>query len=155
MSARWKPTPVLKILEALGAVADARVVDHGDGTATVRSSDGAKRYTVTWDRNTHVVASNDNASYWQGYLGYPGIALLMTNGVLPFDHELARSLAGIPWKTLNRKLRDHDKVIGHLRDELGIDVERADAFAATVKAAMHELGLVKPDKRPAPARRAG
>ena len=43
--------------------------------------------------NTYTL--NDNASYWQGYLGYPGIAVLMLQGKLPYDKELAQQFAGV------------------------------------------------------------
>ncbi len=148
----WKPTPALKILEALGAVADDRVREVNEAEAAVDSSDGSKTYTVTWDAESRVVSSNDNASFWQGYLGYPGVAFLMRAGLLPFDEQLAAGLKGVEWKTLNKKLRDHQKVIRHLEEHAGLDADRAGRFADTVRAAMRELGLRKPEKRPRAAK---
>jgi len=46
-----------------------------EASASVDSSDNTKRYTVTWDGS--VYTSNDNASIWQEYAGYPMIAVLM------------------------------------------------------------------------------
>ena len=66
MTAQWKTPPVLKVLEALGALADCRVVESGPGQATVASSDGSKHYAVSWDEKERIVSSNDNASVWQG-----------------------------------------------------------------------------------------
>ena len=42
---------------------------------------------------------NDSASYWQGYAGYPVLAVMMKEGRLPYDRELAEKLSastGIP-----------------------------------------------------------
>ena len=65
--------PIEKILEAYTAIAEGHVKLEND-QALVTSSNEAKTYTVTFHDNTYT--SNDNASYWQGYLGYPGIAVL-------------------------------------------------------------------------------
>ena len=110
-SKNWKKPPVLKVFEALSAIADGRVNEISEGLAKVISSDRTKSYTVKWNSVTREVYSDDNASHWQGYLGYPGIAYLMKKGVLPFDAELAKQFAGIEWKKLNSRFREHEKVI--------------------------------------------
>ena len=46
----------------------------------VVSSDGTKKYRVEISADGREISSNDNASYWQGYLGYPAIAVLMARG---------------------------------------------------------------------------
>lgn len=148
----WKDPPALKIFEALGALADGRVREDGPHAATVTSSDGAKRYTVAWDPATRTIASNDNASFWQGYPGYPALAFLMLRGELPFDRELAARLAGIEWKKLNAKLRDHARVIAHVAEARGIDRAAAESFARQVLEAIRARPLLRPAKRPAPPR---
>ena len=45
--------------------------------ATVVSSDESKTYEVETSADGREIASNDNASYWQGYVGYPAIAVLI------------------------------------------------------------------------------
>lgn len=75
-----KLPPLQKIYEAWSALADGRV-EMGEDTADVASSNGAKHYTVSWTEDTY--SSNDNASYWQGYAGYPVLAVLMKQGKLP------------------------------------------------------------------------
>ncbi|WP_409496932.1 hypothetical protein [Amycolatopsis sp. cmx-11-12] len=146
MAAEWKPSPVIKIYEALGAVADGRVEIDGD-TARVASSDKAKTYDVRHDPAAGSITANDNGSYWQGYLGYPGIAYLMERGVLGYDRGLAGELAGVPWKELATKYRnDWAKVEQHVRDELserGVDLDRFDAGLAEVSEQLEKLGLTK------------
>lgn len=89
--------PIEKILEAYTAIADGHVKLEND-QALVTSSNEAKTYTVTFHDNTYT--SNDNASYWQGYLSYPGIAVLMLQGKLPYDKELAQQFAGVDWNKI-------------------------------------------------------
>nr|WP_231121283.1 hypothetical protein [Limosilactobacillus reuteri] len=94
--------PIEKILEAYTAIADNHVKLEND-QALVTSSNEAKTYTVTFHDNTYT--SNDNASYWQGYLGYPGIAVLMLQGKLPYDKELAQQFAGVDWNKINQEYK--------------------------------------------------
>ena len=63
-----KNPPLSKIYEALSAVADQRIDIQAD-RAYVLSSDHAKRYTVKFLENGY--SSNDNATLWQHYPGYP------------------------------------------------------------------------------------
>lgn len=98
----WKLPPTIKILEALGAVADERVKVDGN-TAKVYSSSLGKYYTVVYDPATNSISSNDNGSYWQKYLGYPALAFLMVKGEIPYDSTLVAKLQAIKWKDLNVK----------------------------------------------------
>ncbi len=108
----WKSPPKAKIYEALTAVADGRVKLTDNQTASVLSSDGTKTYTVEWSGDLRRITSNDNASYWQRYIGYPIIAVLMKLGNLDFDETVAQALSGIAWKQVNRKFRnDYDKAV--------------------------------------------
>ena len=69
---QWKHPPVTKIYEALGAVADGRVKVVGNA-AKVLSSSGNKSYAVEYDPSSKSIMVNDNASFYRGYLGYPGV----------------------------------------------------------------------------------
>ena len=74
-NAVWKMPPIEKIPEAYSAVADGRV-QMQEYSAGVTSSDGAKTYRVTWN-DDEAYASDDNGSKWQGYSGYPILAVLL------------------------------------------------------------------------------
>jgi hypothetical protein len=116
--ASWKLPPRAKVFEAFTAVADRRVRLSGPGSATVTSSSGDRIYHVEWS-DDHTVAANDNASYWQGYLGYPIIAVLLARGVLRTDDEAVAALAGVPWHELNtRYRRDYDGAVAHVLRQL-------------------------------------
>jgi hypothetical protein len=109
--------PKAKVYEALSAVADKRVSITGDTTAQVQSSSHDKTYDVEWSEDISEITSNDNASYWQGYIGYPIIAVLMQIGKLSFNSQIAERLADIPWKLVNEQFkRDYDKAINHILD---------------------------------------
>lgn len=113
----WKMPPKAKVYEALSAVADKRVSITGDTTAQVQSSSHDKTYDVEWSEDISEITSNDNASYWQGYIGYPIIAVLMQIGKLSFNSQIAERLADIPWKLVNEQFkRDYDKAINHILD---------------------------------------
>jgi hypothetical protein len=88
--------PVAKVYEALSATADGRVRITASGRAEVVSSEGDKTYTVEWSEDGRLFSSNDNASYWQGYAGYPIVAVLLATGRIPYDPLVAGLLAGVP-----------------------------------------------------------
>lgn len=111
---KWKHSPIIKIYEALGAVADDRI-EIRENTAKVYSSSGNKFYTVTYESSTRSIMTNDNGSYWKGYLGYPAIAFLLKTGILSFDAEISILLRGIKWKEINQRFKnDFEKTLDYI-----------------------------------------
>jgi hypothetical protein len=147
----WKLPPRIKVYEALGCIADERI-RVTDTTAAVQSSQGTKTYTVTFDPEKNMISSNDNGSYWQGYLGYPGLAFLMVQKILPFDPTLAQVLKGIAWKELNTSFHNNWEKTeewiymhkGH-QDEL-------EQFAKTVLVSLESIKVCKPTTRKRPVK---
>ncbi len=121
----WKMPPLIKVYEAIGAIGDGRVKIVDERRAMVGSSDGSKAYSVEWSLDTREISANDNASYWQGYLGYPAIATMIARGVLNIRAETAETLRGIPWKELNRRFHnDYTRTLTAVDEHLerrGID----------------------------------
>lgn len=112
-----KLPPIEKIYEAFSAVADERVT-LGHEKASVVSSSRTKTYTVSWAGN--VYSSNDNASYWQGYAGYPVLAVLMLQGVLRLNREITALFAGINWTQVNDAARrDYAKAVEMVFNQRG------------------------------------
>ena len=138
-----KLPPIAKVYEAWSAVADGRVKLHPDERrATVTSSNGEKEYTVSWDEDGAAYSSNDNATYWQGYAGYPVIAVLMAQGRLPFDNDMAEGFAHVDWTELNeRHKRDYAAAVREVVDERGLDAAQADAAAHEVLDALAALDV--------------
>jgi hypothetical protein len=109
---QWKMPPVAKVYEALSALADGRVRITAPGQAEVVSSAGDKTYTVEWSEDGRRISSNDNASYWQGYAGYPIIAVLLAAGRIAYDPAIASLLGGVPWHDINERFkRDYDAAV--------------------------------------------
>ena len=142
---RWKLPPAAKIYEAFGAVADGRVHVTDPSSAEVESSGRDRTYTVEWSADLSSVAANDNASYWQGYLGYPIVAVLLTRGVLHADERIVGQLAGVPWHELNAQFkRDYDAAVDSVLTALarqGADRVRIEAEVDGVMAQLAALEL--------------
>lgn len=142
-----KETPPEKIYEAWSAVSSGRVLDFsGDarrGAARVLSSDGDKTYDVSWRGGEW--ASNDPASWWHGYPGYPILAVMTRAGVLPYDAEIAARFADVKWKRLNKKYgNDYAAALAAAEDEINLTpAERASAAKAAARAleALREEGI--------------
>lgn len=139
---KWKHPPVPKIYEALGTVADGRIELNGD-TAKVFSSSGQKFYEVQYDPAENAIMANDNASYWQGYLGYPAIAMLFKLGVLEYKAELAGLLKGIAWKDLNQKFKNNfEKTVAHIEESMSDeDREKLHAYISQIDKDIKKLKL--------------
>lgn len=141
---KWKSPPIIKIYEALGAVADGRVYLIGQG-AKVYSSSRGKHYTVTYDPQTNSIMSNDNGSYWQGYLGYPAIAFLLLNGRLTLESEFSLPLKDIAWKDINTKNKNDFtktlKDIHKLLIERGVKMDNFEKYVEELAKAIDQANL--------------
>ncbi len=142
-----KSTPIEKVPEAWTALADNRVTleegsDKDSGKAIVASSDDTKSYSVTWRENGQIFTSTDSATYWQGYPGYPVIAVLMLLGRLTFNNDLAAKFAGVEWKRVNTKFRnDYSKALKSVEEERGIDSEAVSIASTEVLNQLKSLDL--------------
>ena len=137
-----KMPPIEKIHEAYSAIADGRVTLR-ESEADVSSSDWSKAYLVKWAGETY--SSNDNASYWKGYLGYPIIAVLMLQGKLSLDKEIAGYFKGINWKKLNTEHKNvYSEVVEQIMTEFksnGIDCDRINDEIKKVYKEIEELSI--------------
>jgi len=142
---RWQLPPLAKVYEALSAVADGRVQMTGATSAQVTSSGGDKTYTVRWSPDVTQITADDNASRWQGYTGYPIIAVLLTLKKLDYDPAVAQALAGVPWNTLNAQYkRDYAAAIDHVLREVAAAGGQPEAIrqeAERIFARLSELEL--------------
>jgi hypothetical protein len=155
----WKMPPAIKIYEALGAIADGRVVMSDDRHASVRSSDGVKTYDVEISSDGREISSNDNGSYWQGYLGYPGIAMLLARGLYGPRPDVLHGLAGIPWKELNTQFHnDYERTLAEvmrIAEARGVSAELMTAEVDAVMAALRDFAPLRGARRRPPAARRG
>ena len=136
---KWKIPPKIKIYEALGTLADGRIEVYDD-SAKVYSSSGNKFYTVTYDPNANAIMTNDNGSYWQGYLGYPAIAYLMSVGKIKFDKKYSTALKGIAWKDVNTKFKnDFEKTIVYVNELLASSDIEVEAFEKEIEEILKQI----------------
>lgn len=147
-SVKLRLPPAIKILEALSAIGDGRVVVLDDKRAKVYSSDGSRVYRVYVDTQQGIAYSDDNGTKYRRYIGYPIIAFLMIRGVLPFDEKLANVLKGIPWRKLNETLRSYaavERIVKEIVKSRGVEPEVLDSFVSKVMNSLRSLELYLKD----------
>ena len=153
MTRYLRPPPRIKVLEALGAIADGRVecLDQSCTAARVTSSEGDRVYRVYVDAAGGAAYSDDNGTRFRGYIGYPIIAVLMKQGRLPYDERLAEALKGIPWRRLNESLKRYALVENEVKKiaaERGVDPRELDAFVDRVYGLLKRLRIKKLEQPP-------
>ncbi len=145
MAEAWKMPPPIKIYEALGAIGDGRVRPEDQHRALVTSSEGDKTYEVEISDDGREISSNDNASYWQSYLGYPAIALLLMRGLYRPPANVVDALAGIPWKEINRRFKnDYEQTLAEVNKIVEASGHDPDAIASEVDSIMDALKKLAP-----------
>jgi len=122
---RKKP-PIIKIYEALWCIADKRIEVQKSAPnlfwneteiikAKVFSSSWWKFYEVEFDQLKNQIMSNDNGSYWQEYLWYPSIALLIVQWKISVINDFIEWLKWIMRKDINTKNKnDFEKTINEV-----------------------------------------
>lgn len=138
---RWKLPPLAKVYEALSAVADGRVELTGPTSAQVTSSARDKTYAVRWSPDLAQFTANDNASRWQGYTGYPIIAVLLALKKLDYDPAVAQTLAGAAWHALNAQYkRDYDAAVAHVLRDIAAAGGQPEAVRREAERIFAQLG---------------
>jgi len=138
--------PRVKVLEALGSIADGRVKIINEYEAEVTSSVGDRKYVVKVDINSRMVFSNDNGTLYRNYVGYPVIAFLILKNVIPYDERLANALKGINWRRLNELYKNYSLVEKHIKSlisEKGFSGEYVDLYIDKVLNKLRRLNLKK------------
>lgn len=136
--------PRIKVLEALGSIADNRIRKIDDKYYEVISSDGTRKYKVYVDLEARKVYSDDNGTKLRGYVGYPIIAVLMLNGKLPYNEKLANALKGIPWKKLNEMYKKYAVVENIVKEKArrkGVSPYEMDVFIRDVLTKLRSMKL--------------
>jgi hypothetical protein len=130
---KWKMPPKIKIYEALGCIGDKRI-EIKDNQAKVYSSSRKKYYTVKYDDKNKAIVANDNGSYWQGYLGYPAIAILLQINKIKFNDSCSQALRNIAWKELNKKFKnDYSKTEIYIKERVASRGGNTDELEQEIK----------------------
>ena len=132
-----KMPPREKIHEALTAIVDDRIsINKENSRAEIFSSDRSKKYIVEWHDNEY--ASNDNATYWQGYPGYPVIAVLLIQNKLTLNKDILPYFKNINWRKINEEFkRDYAKAVEFIYE--GIDKDKIDYIEKEINKVYSEL----------------
>lgn len=136
--------PRIKVLEALSTIGDNRIQIVSEKEARVKSSDGKREYKVFLDIEKKQASSNDNGTYYKGYIGYPIIAFLMVKGLLPFDAETAEKLRGFNWREMNEKYKSYrivETLVKKAFRERGGDVKKLDELVDNIMKEIENLEL--------------
>lgn len=134
-----KLPPLEKVFEAWTAIVDNRIKLH-ENYADVASSDNSKGYIVKFDGNRY--SSDDNATFWRGYAGYPVLAVLMLQGRLPLSRNEAEQWKDVNWKEINTRHRNNYKAaVDEVAKERGIDLAKAYRDAEAVLEALKNLHI--------------
>jgi Leu/Phe-tRNA-protein transferase len=139
-----KMPPREKIHEALSAIVDDRVIiDNQNNKAIVYSSNRSKEYIVEW--NDNIYSSNDNATFWQGYPGYPVIATLLIQNKIDYDKNITKYFKDINWKELNTKFNnDYSKAVEFIYSDLknnNIDTDYIDKEIDNIYHSLENLNI--------------
>jgi hypothetical protein len=152
----WKMPPLAKVYEALGALGDGRVHLADAQHASVTSSDGSRTYQVEISADGREISSNDNASFWQGYLGYPAIAVMIACGLYHPRADVITALTGVPWKELNTRFRnDYSRTLAEVMQraaDRGFDPATIRAEADAVLAALEAFAPRRGARRKPPGK---
>jgi len=145
MGQPWKMPPMIKVYEAMGALGDGRVRVLDESKGRVTSSEGNKVYEVEIANGGREISSNDKASYWQGYIGYPAIAVLLARGLYRPPANIIDALADIPWKELNRRFKnDYDKTLAEVAQTVEQNGHDPEAIRIEAEAVMDALRTLAP-----------
>ncbi|MGC8544060.1 MAG: hypothetical protein ACP5NQ_08965 [Vulcanisaeta sp.] len=146
MSSPLRTPPRIKVLEALGAIADGRVEVLSDKEAVVKSSDGSRTYRVYVDVSRREVDSTDNGTVHRGYVGYPIISFLMIKKLLPINDKIATSLKGVPWRKLNEEYKNYAKVMEIIIKERNLNENEVNKYIDQVLSLLRRMGLKRIQK---------
>ena len=132
--------PVAKIYEAFSVLADGRIKLE-ENKATITSSNDEKQYTVVWNENE--ITSNDNATVWQGYPGYPVIAVWLMKNRISYQKDIIKYFKNINWHEINKQnTRDYQKgiedILNALRED-NIDTEKIEEEVNRIYFAIENL----------------
>ena len=141
---KWKIPPKIKIYEALGCIADNRIIEENN-EIHIYSSSKNKFYTIQYSEKQNAIMSNDNGSYWKEYLGYPSIAYLMNIKKISYKEKFATALKGIKWKDINQKFNNNfSKTEEYIRNSLllqGINLKEFDEELKKILGQIRNLNI--------------
>ena len=138
----YKIPIIEKVYEAYSTIADDRI-RFEENKFLVYSSDYSKFYIITKYNDTYI--SNDKMSFWNKTIGYPILAIMMLNGEIAYNKEIALYFKDINWKKLNTEYNnDYVKtgqiILDNLKNQK-IDVQKIIEETEKVYSQIKELKI--------------
>jgi hypothetical protein len=144
MLKHYKTPPIMKVYEALGTIADGRIIVDGN-EAKVISSQKTKTYKVIYNPDLNTIVASDSGTFWQRYVSYPSISLLLEKGIIKYDKSVEAELKGFVWKDIADKYK-HDYaameefILGKVKNPKKVQAECQRILTEIVK-----LNLLQPE----------
>ena len=128
-----KLPPIEKLAEAFSVIADGRIEEKNENTYIVISSNKEKQYKVIVKDDYY--RSDDSATKFARYAGYPVLAVLMYKGLLPIPSEHLEIFKDIDWNAINKRFkRDYAQAVKFALTEKGLSESEIDYIMITIKA---------------------
>jgi hypothetical protein len=154
--AKWKSPPKVKIYEAFSVVADKRYELLSETQAKIHSSNSKKTYLIEWAGSYPLyMTANDNGTYWKSYLGYPMVAILMSQGKIKYNPKIAGLFSSIDWNALNKEYNnDYEAAVEYLLDSMKdkIDISAIRNEVDAIHKQITDLSVHRLNKRRTPPR---
>lgn len=106
--------PKVKIIEALSAVADERIIVDDLLTSEGKcfsASNQWKIYEIHYNDEENTISSNDNWSIEQQFLWYPSIAFILKIWKIKYDESILEIMENIDWLKMKEQVnKDHESL---------------------------------------------
>lgn len=102
-----KLSPKVKIIEALSAVADGRIIVEDLLSKEWKCNSASspwKTYKILYNEKENTISSNDSGSINQGFLWYPAIAFLLRIWKLKYDESILEMMKDINRADIKEKV---------------------------------------------------
>lgn len=102
-----KLPPKVKVIEALSAVADERIIIEDLLSKEWKCNSASspwKTYKILYNEKENTISSNDSGSINQGFLWYPAIAFLLRIWKLKYDESILEMMKDINRADIKEKV---------------------------------------------------
>ena len=132
-----KLPPKVKIIEALSAVADERIIVEDLLSSEWKCSSASnpwKIYKILYNEKENTISSNDNWSINQWFLWYPSIAFLIKIWKLDYDKSILNMLDEMDWKKMKVQVnKDNESLYRLVLWNLYIKWRDVDYFVSQIE----------------------
>lgn len=131
-----KLPPKIKIIEALSAVADERIIFEDLLSKEWKCNSASspwKVYKILYNEKENTISSNDSLSINQWFLWYPAIAFLLNTWKLKYDERILEMMKDINRADIKEKVhKDYESMFRLVLWNLHIQWFNVDYFISQV-----------------------